>query len=253
MLWPSSRRSRKSCLILAFFILGISFTFGTVDEDEQEELPTPQTVNNDSRLLLERLEEPKLTMEDENDEKLDPIIESVKEEETEHKNPSDGIIDGFEKDTTGTSAIDLPESTTLNQIEAKKPIRAKIQEFPNTDLEDDQSHIMEILESLKVLHQEIENLKMMQQPAVKDTEKINRAVDEEEFSPDNPLFSGKDDDELLAEAQRAQAETSKRKWIPQSPTANENDSNFWGWVIGISIILVFLALGATFLAVRTYW
>jgi hypothetical protein len=253
MLWlcPSWKRNSLFLLILLF---GSRFSFGATEQDEQTpDLSTSITIQ-DTLVNAGNLVEQSQSVNSENKEKLDPQITSE----------IDGTLtnNSLEVDTNGSSKenvgiIEKAESD-VSEIKFVKPPeifprspRAKLREYINTDLDDEQSQIweLEVLERLNVLHREIENLKKMQQPEVKNVEKMNRAVDEEEDS----TFNGRDDDELLAEAQDAQAETSKRKWVPQAPSPTPMDSNFWGWVIGISIILVFLALGATFIAIRTYW
>ena len=252
MLWLCPRRRRNS-LFLVILLIGARFTFGATDQDEHADLSTSHTID-DTRLKVENLVEQKQSMNEECNEKLDPHI-ATEIDGTLTNNSLEDIIDGSGKENDGIiekTESDVPETKILKPPESPpRSPRAKFREYTNTDMDDEQTQIweLEVLERLNVLHREIENLKKMQQPEVKNVEKINRAVDEEEDS----TFNGKDDDELLAEIQHAQAETSKRKWIPQAPAPTPMDSNFWGWVIGISIILVFLALGATFIAIRTYW
>lgn len=255
MRWPSSKRvtigiSIAICVLLANFAEGVKL------RKKKTHRPRVQTIAENDRIQEKSVDIPESTLKGAEEEKNNSLAT-----DDFLKESSIDISKGFDKDNPEVMAKQNPEilGKSDNQIVSKKPLRAELVEFSNkddfTELADERSPIsMEILERVKALHQEIENLKKMQITASNDPNKFNGISNggDGEIIKDSSL-DDKNDEELLADIQKAQAENSKRKWIPQTPMAKEAESNFWGWIIGISIILIFLAFGATFIAIRTYW
>jgi hypothetical protein len=242
MLWPSSQRGRIG-ISIAIYLLLVCFAEGVKPQAKDTDLPGAQGVDCSDRPV----ESPNSSLKnDEEKEKNNPAIS----DDSINNHPTDKSK-GFDKDNPEKTTHEEPVNSS-NQFKAKKPLRAEFKEYSNKDEMNDftEERLLEILENIKSLKEEIHNLKEMQQPAANASKRLN---DEDEEVAKDSSPDGKDNDEILDEDLKAQAESSKRKWVPQTPMSKEVESSFWGWIIGISIILIFLAFGATFIAIRTYW